>query len=95
MLLAAFFGRRQLLPTEDPLAVLVDLVSGLSEQEIGFLEGGTETYLAAGRAFSRPPLRAGAWAASLAVAMRPQLFALGAAASFALSLHDLDLMGDL
>ncbi|MDG2514522.1 helix-turn-helix domain-containing protein [Sphingobium yanoikuyae] len=68
-----------LLPTEDPLAVLVDLVSGLSEQEIGFLEGGTETYLAAGRAFSRPPLRAGAWAASLAVAMRPQLFALGAA----------------
>jgi DNA-binding transcriptional ArsR family regulator len=68
-----------LLPSEDPLAALVDLVTQLSEAETGFLEGGSETYLAAGRAFSRPPARAGAWAASLAAAMRPQLFALGAA----------------
>jgi hypothetical protein len=68
-----------LLPTEDPLAALVDLVGQLSEAETSFLEGGSETYLAAGRAFSRPPTRGGAWAASLAVAMRPQLFAPGAA----------------
>lgn len=68
-----------LLPTEDPLASLINLVTQLGEAEIGFLEGGSETYLAAGRAFSRPPPRGGAWAASLAVAMRPQLFALGAA----------------
>lgn len=51
----------------------------MSEQETAFLEGGSETYLAAGRAFSRPPARGGAWAAALAVSLRPQLFALGAA----------------
>lgn len=68
-----------LLPTEDPLAALVEFVRQLSEAENSFVEGGSETYLAAGRAFNRPPTRGGAWAASLAVAMRPQLFALGAA----------------
>lgn len=68
-----------LLPSEDPLAALVDFVTQLSEAETGFLEGGSETDLAAGRAFSRPPPRGGAWAASLAAAMRPQLFAVGAA----------------
>lgn len=68
-----------LLPSEDPLAALVDLVTQLSEAETGFLEGGSETYITAGRAFSRPPPRGGAWAVSLGVALRPQLFALGAA----------------
>ncbi len=68
-----------LLPAEDPLGALVDLTGQLTEQETGFLEGGSETYFAAGRAFSRPPARGGAWAAALAVSLRPQLFALGAA----------------
>jgi len=68
-----------LLPSEDPGGALVDLVGQLRDQETSFLEGGSETYIAAGHAFSRPPQRGSAWAASLAVAMRPQLFALGAA----------------
>ncbi|MDX3911285.1 MAG: helix-turn-helix domain-containing protein [Sphingobium sp.] len=68
-----------LLPSEDPLAALVALVAQLTEHETAFLEGGSETYITAGRAFSRPPARGGAWAGSLAAALRPQLFALGAA----------------
>jgi len=68
-----------LLPAEDPLGALVALVGQLREQESAFLEGGSETYITAGRAFSRSPARGGAWAAALAVALRPQLFALGAA----------------
>jgi DNA-binding transcriptional ArsR family regulator len=68
-----------LLPAEDPLGALVALVGQLREQESAVLEGGSETYITAGRAFSRSPPRGGAWAAALAVALRPQLFALGAA----------------
>ncbi len=68
-----------LLPSEDPLATLVDLIAQLTEQETAFLEGSSETYITAGRAFSRPPPRGGAWAVSLGVSLRPQLFSLGAA----------------
>ena len=68
-----------LLPTEDPLAALVAFVAELSEHETAFLEGRSETWIAGGRAYSRPAGRGGAWAASLAIAVRPQLFALGPA----------------
>ena len=68
-----------MLPSEDPLAALVALVTQLTVDETGFLEGGSETYIAGGRAYSRPAGRGGAWAAALAVAVRPQLFALGPA----------------
>jgi DNA-binding transcriptional ArsR family regulator len=51
----------------------------LRTEEVPFLEGGTENVLIQGHAFNRPAPKGAAWAASLAVAMRPQLFALGAA----------------
>ena len=68
-----------LLPAHDPIATLATLVEQLRTEEIDFLEGGTEVHEFAGATFDRPAPRGAAWAASLAVAMRPQLFGLGAA----------------
>lgn len=68
-----------LLPAHDPIATLAALVDQLRTEEIDFLEGGTEVHAFAGATFDRPAPRGAAWAASLAVAMRPQLFGLGAA----------------
>lgn len=68
-----------LLPSHDPIATLATLVDQLRTEEIDFLEGGSEVHEFAGATFDRPALRGAAWAASLAVAMRPQLFGLGAA----------------
>ena len=67
------------LPTADPLAALERWIRQLREGEVPFLEGETETHLVLDRARARPAPRGAAWAASLAVAMRPQLFGLGAA----------------
>lgn len=68
-----------LLPSRDPVATLAELAEQLRTEEIEFLEGGSEVHEFAGATFDRPAPRGAAWAASLAVAMRPQLFALGAA----------------
>jgi hypothetical protein len=68
-----------LLPTSDPVATLVEMVGQLRTDEIEFLEGGSEVHAFAGATFDRPAPKGAAWAASLAVAMRPQLFGLGAA----------------
>mgnify|MGYP003385497298 CR=1 FL=1 len=68
-----------LLPAHDPIATLAALVDQLRTEEIDFLEGGTEVHEFGGATFDRPAPRGAAWAASLAVAMRPQLFGLGAA----------------
>jgi hypothetical protein len=61
------------------VTTLAELVAQLRTEEVPFLEGGTEIREFGGKAFDRPALKGAAWAASLAVAMRPQLFALGAA----------------
>lgn len=68
-----------LLPASDPVATLAELVEQLRSEEVAFLEGGTEIHEFGGATFDRPAPRGAAWAASLAVAMRPQLFGLGAA----------------
>ena len=68
-----------LLPSPDPLATLIRLVEQLRGDEIAFLEGGTEVHAVHGHAFDRPAPKGAAWAASLALAVRPQLFALGRA----------------
>lgn len=68
-----------LLPARDPLATLREWLDQLREEEVDFLEGGSEEVLIEGRVFLRFAPRGSAWAASLAAAMRPQLFALGAA----------------
>ncbi|MGE0776445.1 MAG: hypothetical protein AB7L36_15600, partial [Sphingomonadaceae bacterium] len=68
-----------LLPSHDPVATLTELVEALRIEEVEFLEGGTEIHEFAGATFDRPAPRGAAWAASLAVAMRPQLFGLDAA----------------
>lgn len=68
-----------LLPASDPIATLEALVEQLRNEEIEFLEGGSEVHAFGGATFDRPAPRGAAWAASLAVAMRPQLFGLGAA----------------
>ena len=68
-----------LLPASDPIATLATLVEQLRTEEIDFLEGGSEVHEFAGATFDRPAPRGAAWAASLAVAMRPQLLGLGAA----------------
>lgn len=58
---------------------LIEWLRQLRTEEVDFLEGGSEEVLIEGRVFPRFAARGSAWAASLAVAMRPQLFALGAA----------------
>ena len=68
-----------LLPSSDPVATLTALVEALRSDEIAFLESGTEIHAFHGAAFDRPAPRGAAWAAGLAIAMRPQLFSLGAA----------------
>ena len=68
-----------LLPSSDPVATLAALVGQLRTDEIAFLESGTEIHAFHGAAFDRPAPKGAAWAAGLAIAMRPQLFSLGAA----------------
>ena len=68
-----------LLPARDPLATLEEWLEQLREDEIDFLELGSEEVVIEGRVFQRFAARGSAWAASLAVAMRPHLFSLGAA----------------
>lgn len=51
----------------------------LREDEIEFLELGSEEVVIEGKVFQRFAARGSAWAASLAAAMRPHLFSLGAA----------------
>ncbi len=61
------------------MASLAAYIDQLRTDEIAFLEGGTEIHELHGVTFDRPAPRGAAWAASLALAMRPQLFSLGAA----------------
>ena len=68
-----------LLPTSNPVATLKEMVGQLRTDEIEFLEGGSEVHAFAGATFDLPAPKGAAWAASLAGAMRPQLFGLGAA----------------
>ena len=68
-----------LLPSNDPVATLAALVEQLRTDEIAFLESGTEIHAFHGAAFDRPAPKGAAWAASLAIALRPQLFSLGGA----------------
>ena len=68
-----------LLPSSDPVATLAALVGQLRTDEIAFLESGTELHAFQGHAFDRAAPKGAAWAASLAIAMCPQLFGLGAA----------------
>lgn len=68
-----------LLPTADPLATLTEFVRQLREEETSFLEGDSEMHIVSGRTFTRRGSIGAAWAASLAVAMRPHLFSLGRA----------------
>lgn len=68
-----------LLPTTDPAATLLEWILALRTEEMEFFEGGSEIVEFEGHALTRAGLRGAAWAASLAAAMRPQLFALGAA----------------
>jgi hypothetical protein len=68
-----------MLPSSDPLATLGEWVAQLRTDEIAFLESGTEIHELHGVTFARSAPKGAAWAASLAIAMRPQLFGLGAA----------------
>ena len=68
-----------LLPSSEPVATLAELVEQLRTDEIDFLESGTEIHAFQGATFDRPAPKGAAWAASLAIAMRPQLFGLGGA----------------
>lgn len=68
-----------LLPARDPLATLEEWLEQLREDEIDFLELGSEDIVIEGKVFQRFAARGSAWAASLAAAMRPHLFSLGAA----------------
>lgn len=68
-----------LLPARDPVATLSEWLEQLREDEIEFLELGSEEVVIEGKVFQRFAARGSAWAASLAVAMRPHLFCLGAA----------------
>lgn len=56
------------------------MVNELIHGEASFLEGITEPTLVLGRAIDRPAGPGAAWAASLALAMRPHLFGMGGAA---------------
>lgn len=63
--------------TRAPAATLGAVVGELIEEELDFLEGETEVHLVLGRPVDRAATRGAAWAASLAFAVRPHLFALG------------------
>lgn len=68
-----------LLPARDPVATLLEWFEQLRDDEIDFLELGSEEVVIEGKVFQRFAARGSAWAASLAAAMRPHLFSLGAA----------------
>jgi hypothetical protein len=68
-----------LLPVHDPVETLSEWLEQLREDEIDFLELGSEEMVIEGRVFQRFAARGSAWAASLAAAMRPHVFGLGAA----------------
>ena len=68
-----------LLPARDPMATLGEWLAQLREDENEFLELGSEEVVIDGRVFRRFAPRGSAWAASLAAAMRPHVFGLGAA----------------
>ena len=68
-----------LLPARDPMATLGEWFEQLREDENDFLELGSEEVVIEGKVFQRFAARGSAWAASLAAAMRPHLFGLGAA----------------
>jgi hypothetical protein len=68
-----------LLPARDPLATLEEWLEQLREDEIDFLELGSEEVVIEGKVFQRFAARGSAWAASLAAATRPHVFGLGAA----------------
>lgn len=61
------------------MATLGEWLEQLREDEIDFLELGSEEVVIDGRVFQRFAARGSAWAASHAVAMRPHVFGLGAA----------------
>lgn len=68
-----------LLPAREPLATLEEWLAQLRGEENDFLELGSEEVVIEGKVFQRFAPRGSAWAASLAAAMRPHLFGLGAA----------------
>lgn len=68
-----------LLPTKNPFETLLEWLESLRTEEIAFLEGGSELIQVGGVAITRSAPRGASWAASLAAAMRPHLFALGSA----------------
>lgn len=68
-----------LLPARDAQATLEEWLEQLREEECDFLELGSEEVVIEGKVFQRFAARGSAWAASLAAAMRPHLFSLGAA----------------
>jgi len=71
-----------LLPTSSPFDTLLEWLEALRSEELDFLEGGSELVSAAGLPIVRPARRGAAWAASLAVALRPHLFGLGKSPAF-------------
>ncbi len=68
-----------MLPARDPMATLGGWLKQLREDENDFLELGSEEVVIDGKVFQRFAPRGTAWAASLAAAMRPHVFSLGAA----------------
>lgn len=68
-----------LLPARDPVGTLSEWLEQLREDEFDFLELGSEEVVIEGKVFQRFAARGSAWAASLAAAMRPHVFSLGAA----------------
>ena len=68
-----------LLPARGSLATLIEWLRQLREDEVDFVEGGSELVEIHGKVFSRFAPKGAAWAASLAAAMRPHLFDLGSA----------------
>lgn len=61
------------------MATLEEWLEQLRDDENDFLELGSEEVVIEGKVFQRFAPRGSAWAASLAAAMRPHLFSLGAA----------------
>lgn len=68
-----------LLPAHDAQATLIEWIHQLRDDEIDFLELGSEHVAIEGLVLQRFAGRGSAWAASLAAAMRPHVFGLGAA----------------
>lgn len=68
-----------MLPSRDPQGTLLEWLEELRSEEFDFFEGGSEMVQVGGIAITRSAPRGAAWAASLAAAVRPHLFGLGAA----------------